>query len=167
MFFLKQNSEVYEIFKAFKASIENFSGKKIKVLRNDNGKEYSNNNIQDICEDNFILLQHSVPYTPKQNGVAEHKNRALKEIATSMLAAKYLYPNIWNGAINCAAYFHNIFPQKYLEYKTPFEAYRGHKPNVSHFKVFRSKAWVRIPLEKRKALKHKKNDSIMVVYYEY
>ena len=43
----------------------------------------------------------------------------------------------------------------------------GHKPSVSHFKVFGSKAWARIPPEKRKALKPQRKESIMVGYYEY
>ena len=56
MYFLKQKSEVYEIFKVFRASVENLSGKKIKVLRIYNGKEYENNNLQYLCEDNFIQM---------------------------------------------------------------------------------------------------------------
>ena len=50
-------------------------------------------------------MQHFVPYTPQQNGVAECKNRALKEMATCMLEVKYLSPKISGEAINCAAYF--------------------------------------------------------------
>ena len=45
VFSLKLKSEVYEIFKAFKAYVENLSRNKIKVLRNDNGNEYDNNNL--------------------------------------------------------------------------------------------------------------------------
>ena len=37
-FLNKQKSEVLEIFKVFKALVENLSGNKIKVLRIDNGK---------------------------------------------------------------------------------------------------------------------------------
>ena len=49
-------------------------------------------------------MQHSVPYTPQQNGVAERKNKALKEMATCMIEAKNLIPNIWFEAIKCDAY---------------------------------------------------------------
>ena len=34
----------------------------------------------------------------------------------------------------------------------PFEAWSGHKPDVTHFRIFGSKAWARIPTEKREAL---------------
>ena len=95
MFFLKLKYEVFKIFKAFKSFVEKFRTNKIKVFKNDNGKIYVNNNIQHLCEYNGIQMQHSVPYTPQQNGVAECKNRALKEMATSTLDAKYLSHNIW------------------------------------------------------------------------
>ena len=36
--------------------------------------------------------------------------------------------------------------------KTPFEAYFEHKQDVSKLRVFRSTAWARIPLDKRRAL---------------
>ena len=78
-----------------------------------------------------------------------------------------LNPNIWDEAINYAAYVQNKFPHKELEDKTPFEAWSGHTPNVSNFMVFGSKAWARIPLEMRKALQNQIKDSIMVGYIEY
>ena len=104
MYFLKQKSEVFEIFKVFKDLVENLSGNNIKVLRNYNAKEYVYKYLQHLCDENGIQMQHSLPYTSQQNGVTEHKNRALKEIATCMLEAKYLSPKIWDEAINCAAY---------------------------------------------------------------
>ena len=104
MYFLKQKYEVFEIFKVFKDLVENLSGNNIKVLRNDNGKEYFNINLQTLCEENGIQLQHFVPYTPQQNDVAERKNRALKVMATCMLETKDLSPKIWDEAINCVEY---------------------------------------------------------------
>ena len=37
VYFLKKKSEVFEIFKIFKALVENLSGNNIKVLRNGKG----------------------------------------------------------------------------------------------------------------------------------
>ena len=72
--------------------------------------EYINKDLQHLFEDNIIQMQHSVPYTPQQNGVAERKSRALKEMARCMFESNYLSPNIWYKAINCAAYAKNSFP---------------------------------------------------------
>ena len=92
-------------------------------------------------------MQHSVPYTLHQNGVAERKNRALKEMDTYMIGAKELNPMLWDESINCVEYVQNRAPHKHLDGKTPYEACLGHKPSVSHFRVFGSKAWDRIPPE--------------------
>jgi hypothetical protein len=54
-----------------------------------------------------IQLQHIVPYTPQQNGVAERKNRSLKEMANCMLQSKSLAPKIWDEYIHCASYIQN------------------------------------------------------------
>ena len=82
LYFLKLKSEVFEQLKIWKALVENQSGHKIKILRNDNGKEYVNKNLHHLYEECGIQMQHSTPYTPQQNGVAERKNRSLKEMAT-------------------------------------------------------------------------------------
>ena len=69
-----------------------------------------------------------------------------------MMEAKNFPPKYWAEDINCAAYIQNRVPHKYLDGMTPFEAWSGHKLDVTHFRIFGSKAWDRIPTEKRKAL---------------
>ena len=54
-----------------------------------------------------------------------------------------------------------------LDGMTPFEAWSGHKPYVTHFRIFGSKAWDRIPTEKRKALQPQIQECLLVWYYEY
>ena len=95
---------MFEHLNIWKALVENQSLHKIKVLRTDNGKEYVNKNLQQLCEECGIQMQHSTPYTPQQNGVAEKKNRSLKEMATCMIEARDLSPKLWAETINCAAY---------------------------------------------------------------
>ena len=41
VYFLKHKSEVFGLFKVFKALVENESGRKLKVLRSENGGEYA------------------------------------------------------------------------------------------------------------------------------
>ena len=101
-------------------------------------------------------MEHSVLYTPQHNGVAERKNRSLKEMETYLLQAKNLSPSLWVEAVNCDSYIQNRVPHKLVVRATPFEAPHGHKPNVSHLRVFGSKAWAKIPLDKRKAFQAQK-----------
>ena len=76
------------------------------------------------------------PLQTMTNGVAERKNRALKEMATCMIEEKDRSPKIWDEAINCATYVKNKELHKSIKGKTPYEAWFGHKPNVSHFRIF-------------------------------
>jgi hypothetical protein len=111
-------------------------------------------------------MQHIVPYTPQQNGVAERKNHTLKEMANCMIQSKGLSLKYWAEAINCANYIVNRTPTKALKNITPEEAWTKIKPDVSHFHVFGSIAWAHIPDEKRKALQPKSEKCIFVGYSE-
>ena len=68
--------------------------------------------MQKICEEFGIQMHHYVPYTPLQNGVAQRKNKALKEMETCMMEAKDLNPKLWDEDIKCDAYVRNKYPHK-------------------------------------------------------
>jgi len=167
VYFLKLKSEVFNMFLAFKAFVEKQSGHQILKLRTDNGGEYVKNTFINFCTENGIQMQHTVPYTPQQNGVAERKNRTLKEMANCMLQSKGLSLSFWAEAINCANYIINRTPTKVLKNFTPEEAWSSIKPDVSHFRVFGSEAWAHIPDEKHKALEPKSEKCTFVGYSEY
>jgi transposase InsO family protein len=83
IFFMKTKDEVFSRFQEFKAQVENLTGKKIKVLRSDNGGEYTSRDFSDFCKEAGIKRELIVPYNPQQNGVAERKNRSIVEAVQS------------------------------------------------------------------------------------
>jgi hypothetical protein len=105
-----------------------------------------------------------VPYTPQQNGVAKRKNRSLKEMASCMLHAKSLPERLWDEELNCVTYIQNRSPHKSVKDNTPYDAWSSLKPEVTHFCIFSSRAWARIPSEKRKELDPKITKCIFVGY---
>ena len=111
-------------------------------------------------------MQHSIPYTLQQNGVAGRKNRSLKEMETCMMEDKTFPTKFWAEAINCASYIKNRVPHKQLDGVTPFEAWSGHKLDVSHFRIFGLRACARIPLDKRRALEPQSQEYLFVGYFE-
>ena len=111
-------------------------------------------------------MQHSIPYTPQQNGVAERKNRSLKEMATCMMEDKPFPQIFWDEDIKCAYYIHNSVPHNHLDGINPFESWSGHKPDVTNFRIFASKAWARIPIEKRKDLQPQSQECLFFGYFE-
>ena len=100
--------------------VENQSWRRLKILRYDNGGEYVKSEFIQYCKDECIQMQHSIPYTPQQNGVAERKSRSLNEMATYMMEAKNFPPKFWDEAINYTSYIQNRVPHKQLDGITSF-----------------------------------------------
>jgi hypothetical protein len=65
IYFMKTKDEVFSRFREFKALVENQTGKKIKVLRSDNGGEYTSNEFKKFCKKVGIKRETSVPYNPQ------------------------------------------------------------------------------------------------------
>jgi hypothetical protein len=85
VYFLKSKDEVLKKFKEFKALVENLSKRKIKILRSDNGGEYTSNEFGSFYRDVSIKRELTTPYNPQQNGVAERKNRIIMEAVKTMI----------------------------------------------------------------------------------
>ena len=51
-----------------------------------------------------------------------------------------------------------------MKWKTPFEGYFRHKPDVSNLRVFGSTAWARIPLDKRRDLQPQIIECLFIGY---
>ena len=83
--------------------------------------------------------------------MAGRKNKSLKEMEKCLLHAKNIPPSLWAEAINCASYIHNRVPHKSVIEATLFEALHGSKPDFFDLRVFGSKAWAKITMDKRKA----------------
>ena len=125
--------------------IENQIEKKIKILRTDNGTEYESNEFHDFCKEFGIKRETTTPYTPEQNGVAGRKNRMIVEVICAMLHDQRLLKFLWAEAVNIAVYVQNRCPHQALGSKTPEEIFTGKKPNVSHFRIFGSPVYFRVP----------------------
>ena len=145
---MKLKSKVFKTLKSFKAMVENNFNKNIKSILSNGGGEYVKRDFQNFFESEGIRMEHSVPYTPQQNGVSERKNKSLKEMETCLLHAKHLPLSLWDEEVNCALYFQSRVPHKSVVGVNPFEALHEYNPNVSHLRVFGSKARARIPIDK-------------------
>jgi hypothetical protein len=100
VYFLKSKDEVFSKFKEFKALIENLSERKIKILRSDNGGEYTSKEFVNFCKDIGIKRELTTPYNPQQNGVAERKNRTIMEAVKTMIHDQDLPMCLWEEASN-------------------------------------------------------------------
>ncbi|GKB54981.1 retrovirus-related pol polyprotein from transposon TNT 1-94 [Tanacetum coccineum] len=81
VYLLKSKDEAIDKFVLYKTEVENQLGKKIKVVRSDRGGEYVAP-FAELCAKHGIRHEFTAPYSPQQNGIAERKNRTLKEMET-------------------------------------------------------------------------------------
>lgn len=95
---MKTKDEVFDRFREFKALVENATGKKIKVLRSDNGGEYINKDFTDFCSKEGIKREWTSPYNPRQNGITEPKNITIVGAAKAMLYDQDLPRFLWAEA---------------------------------------------------------------------
>lgn len=142
VYFLQNKSDVLRIFKEFKKYVEKQTGRKLKCLRSDNGKEFCNRAFDDYLKEEGIGRRLTTPHTPQQNGVTERKNRTLVEMARCMLTQSGLPRSFWAEAIMTANYVRNRCITNVLHGKTPFEIWTKKRPNIENLRIFGELAYV-------------------------
>lgn len=151
LYLIRHKSEVKIRFREYVENVKTKFGVKPKKLRSDNGGEYIDKELQDYLKSEGIEFQHTVAYTPQQNGVAERKNRYLVEAVRCMLIDSRMEKCFWGEAICTANFVQNRVVTKATGC-TPFERWFDSKPNFDNFRIFGENCAVWIPKEKRKKL---------------
>jgi hypothetical protein len=78
----------------------------------------------------------TTPYTPKQNGVVEHKNRTLVESARCMISFVKLPNSFWVKVVSTTNYIQNRVPTSALVGIIILEKeWIRKKPSMSHLKT--------------------------------
>ena len=87
-YFLKSKSQAFSAFKHYVAYAEHETARKLKVIRSENGGEYTSHEWLSYCQENGIKHSMGPPHSPQLNGVAERYNRTiLDRILPSLLHA--------------------------------------------------------------------------------
>ena len=138
------------------------------MIYSDHGKEFENKQFEEFSDEFGITHNFSAPRTPQQNGVVERKNRTLQEMARTMLSEANLPKYFWAEATNTSCYILNRALVRSTLKKTPYELWKGKKPNISYFKIFGCKCFVhnnkKSPLGKFDA---KSDEGIFLGYSEH
>ena len=96
LYLIHEKSQSLDVFKAYKAEVENQLNRKIKAVRSDRGGEYYGRYdgsgeqrpgpFARYLEECGIVPQYTMPGTPSQNSVAERQNRTLKDMVRSTIS---------------------------------------------------------------------------------
>ena len=100
------------------------------------GTEYVNQEFEHFLVSNGIEHQTTCVNTPKQNGVAERKNRHLLEVARSLMFTMNVPNFLWGEAVKTATYLINHMPLRVLDNKSPAELLLNSNDFIVAPKVF-------------------------------
>ena len=179
---MKKKSDTADIFIKFVTFLKTTTGKTVKILRTDGGKEYDNDYLNKFFATSGIVHQTSNSYTPQQNGVSERMNRTAMESTRSSL---YMRSNrltnlfrktnnsileLWGEFLKSAIYVLNrtlsCSNTSNSSTKTPYELFYKKKPNIENLRVIGCRAYVHVPDCKRKKLDSKATPCWLVGYGE-
>jgi len=140
--FLNNKRNVFHALKKLAKLIQNKKNLNIASIRSDHGGEFENKDFELFCDENGIEHNFYTPRTPQQNGVVERKNRSLEEMARTLLNDTNLPKYFSAEFVNTTCYIMNRALIRPILKKTPYELYKGRKPNIYHLHVFGCKCFV-------------------------
>lgn len=148
--FLKRKSDASTIIKNFTLEMETQYDAHIKAFQTDNGGEYINHDLLAFFKSKGIKHRLTPPYSPESNGVAERLNRTIGEALRAMLIPMD-NKRLWAEACLHFVYTRNRTPHRALGGRTPYEAFHGAKPSISHLQPFGRPCYIHIPESRRGA----------------
>lgn len=162
---MKSKAEVCDCLIEYVNESENLTGKKIKVLRCDNGKEYVNDEIVSFAKSRGIVINKCPAYVHELNGTAERFNRTIMNMSRCLLAEANVEKKYWPEIVCAATYLKNRTLSNTIERKTSYEIFFGKKPDVSNLRLYGSKVFVRKPEQKRTSKWDKKAEMGILIGY--
>ena len=158
-------STVLGLLKQFVAEGEAMHpGHRVSILRSDNGPELVSAAFNAWLKSRGIRRERTATYTPHQNGVVERMNRAVVELGRTMLIAANLPVKFWALAMDAAVYCRNRSPTTSLDNCTPYEAWYGKRPAISHMRIFGCLAFAHVRKQERTKLDPKATACVFVGY---
>ncbi len=135
---IKSKSEVVDKFIHYVNIMSNLTGRNLKIIRSDRGKEYLNEQFSQFCSSRGISLNTAPAYVHELNGTAERYNRTIMNRARCLLIDTGIEICYWPECVRTAAYLGNRLLANTMEKKSPYEIFFGKCPNVSNLRVFGS-----------------------------
>ncbi|WVZ24270.1 hypothetical protein V8G54_002814 [Vigna mungo] len=165
VYVIRMKGETLEVFKKYIANVERESNKTLKVLRTDDGGEFTSHAFEEFCQKKGINHEITAPYTPQHNALVERRNRTIMNTTRCLLKEKNVPRNLWAEAVATAVYLLNRCPTKLIKGKVPLEVWTGTTPSVKRLKVFGSLAFVHVADQKCAKLEDKSEPMVFMGYH--
>jgi hypothetical protein len=106
---VRDKSEIYKVVKDFLIYVKRLSnGCCVKTIRTDNGTEFTSVGFEEMCKNNLIKHEYSVPGCPQQNGAAERVIQTLLAKIRVLLKDGNLPTRFWSEVALTAALLYNL-----------------------------------------------------------
>ena len=155
---LHEKKETGPALRKFVIFIETQTGRKMKRLKIDQGREFGVRELEAWRAEKSIKIEYTVAYSPEINGIAEKTNSLIVTKAYCLLLDSNMDQSFWPETFDTAVYLFNRTPSASLDYNVPheefFKAYHndyryGYTQNLSHLRTLGCKVSAYIPKEKR------------------
>lgn len=131
---LRLKSDVFSIFRQFKALVENHFNTKIVTVYSDGGGEYTA--LKDFLSTLGIQHLKTPPHTPQHNGMAERRHKHIVDTGLTLLYQAKVPHKYWSYAFQTAVYLINRLPTPILNFSSPYEKLFQVKPNYNKLRIF-------------------------------
>jgi transposase InsO family protein len=113
----------------------------IEKICTDAGSQFTSSDFKNFCRTKLITLSLAAPKKQSQNHLAERSWQTINKMARSMMVHARLPDQYYYHANLYASSIFNILPIKDLttgdgDPTTPYFLFYGHKPYISHYRVF-------------------------------
>src|SRR6201984_1837554 len=142
---LRKKSAAINALKQFLAMVKNQYNATVKEWLSDAGGEYKSDAFLEHLKDQGIKILQSAPYTPQQNGHAEHFMRTVMDKAEAMRLEACIPDSWWEFSVLHATHVYNCTPLRRHNWRTPYETLNGDIPDIAHLRIFGCGAYVHIP----------------------
>ncbi|KAM6514095.1 hypothetical protein FALCPG4_18898 [Fusarium falciforme] len=147
---IKEKSEFEECFQHLLKQFER-PERRCHFLHLDRGGENRSHILIMFCRDRGIHLSYTATEQHEQNGLAEVLNRIILEKLTPTLLKSGLALKWWPYLLKAVNHIRNLCPTASIS-TTPYQAWYGDVPDLSHLRVFGSRGWALLPSSKRKKM---------------
>jgi transposase InsO family protein len=163
-YLLKNKSGALTAYTQYTAWFERQSGRVHKIVRTDNGGEYTSKEFADLLSRAGTYHQTTIPHTPEQGGAYERWNLTSANKIRCALIESQLPASFWGELMMTATYLTNISPTASLKNMTPFESFYGYKPDIRNLRTIGCTAYALNTSPNRKKLDQRAIRCILVGY---
>jgi len=132
---MQDQTEASKLLKIFIVMMKN-QFYRVKVVRSDNGSEFTSSPLQMFYHENGILHESSCVDTPQQNERVERKHRHILNVARALRFQANLLICFWGECVLTTTYLINQTPTKLLKGKSPYEVLFNKSPSYNEIRAF-------------------------------